>query len=296
MTRGTCLWLGAAAVFAAMGSEPALARRRPNVSIRGDSPAADCRALHITFDGRDAIVRTEERTVTRAEAPTLRVEADPNGGLQVQGWDRDTYSVALCKAAAAGSAAEGRLDQVKLSLTGGVLTVAGSSHDEDLTTFLLIHAPKAAALDMRVKNGPMSLYDTEGKVVGRAENGPVSARGCKGELDLAAENGPVSSEDNTGSLRLRSENGPIDVSLQGDSWIGSGLDAHTENGPLTLRLPEGYKSGVVVEADGGGPFRCHASACTGARRTWSEDHKRIEFGAGPAKVHLSVVNGPVSVD
>lgn len=298
MTRGKFFALGAAAVIAAAAVRPALAHARhsPNVSMRGDGPAADCGALHITFDGRDAVVQSEERTFTRAEAPTLRVRADANGGLQVQGWDRDAYSVSLCKAAAPGSAAETRLPQVKLSLTGGELAVAGASHDEDMTTFLLIRAPKAAALDMHVENGPMSLYRADGKITGRAVNGPVSATGCTGELDLAADNGPVSSEDNSGTLRLRSQNGPIDVSLRGEQWVGSGLDAHTENGPVTLRLPHGYKSGVLVESAGHGPVSCHASVCSEARRTWNDDHKRIEFGSGPTKVRLSVVNGPVSVD
>ena len=32
-----------------------------------------------------------------------------------------------------------------------------------------------------------------------------------------------------------------------------------------------------------------------ARRTWDDDHKRIELGEGPALVRLSTENGPVSV-
>jgi len=216
--------------------------------------------------------------------------------VQVQGWDKDVYSVSLCKAAAPGSDTEKLLPQIKLSLAGGELSVAGPSHDEDVATYLLIRAPKAAALDMHVQNGPMSLYDADGKITGRAVNGPVSAKGCTGDLDLSAENGPVSSEDNGGNLRLRSQNGPIDVSLSGDRWNGSGLEAHTVNGPVTLTLPQGYQSGVVVESDGHGPFSCHASACSEGRKTWSDNGKRVEFGSGPTKVHVSVVNGPVTVD
>jgi len=34
------------------------------------------------------------------EAPTLRVHAETNGGVQLQGWDKDTYSITTCKAAA----------------------------------------------------------------------------------------------------------------------------------------------------------------------------------------------------
>ena len=66
-------------------------------------PAASCSDLHFEFDGRDALTQSEEKTISKAEAPTLRVQAESNGGLQVQGWDQNTYSVTLCKGARSGS-------------------------------------------------------------------------------------------------------------------------------------------------------------------------------------------------
>ena len=61
-------------------------------------------------------------------------------------------------------------------------------------------------------------------------------------------------------------------------------------------MPSSFRSAVVVESEGRGPVSCRAEACRQARRTWDdEDNRRIEFGSGPAVVHLSTVNGPVSV-
>ncbi len=40
---------------------------------------------------------------------------------------------------------------------------------------------------------------------------------------------------------------------------------------------------------------CQASICDNARKTWDDEHRRIEYGAAPAVIHLSTVNGPVSV-
>jgi len=34
----------------------------------------------------------------------------------------------------------------------------------------------------------------------------------------------------------------------------------------------------------------------GPRKTWDDDHKRIEYGSGPAVIRLTTVNGPVTVD
>src|SRR5439155_27073255 len=53
-----------------------------------DWPAASCNDLHIEFDGREAVMQSEEKIITKAEASTLRVQAESNGGVQVQGWDK----------------------------------------------------------------------------------------------------------------------------------------------------------------------------------------------------------------
>src|SRR5262245_24418644 len=62
-------------------------------------PAASCNDLHIEFDGRGGVMQSEEKNISKAEASTLRVQAEHNGGVQVQGWDQGNYSVTLCKAA-----------------------------------------------------------------------------------------------------------------------------------------------------------------------------------------------------
>jgi len=67
-------------------------------------------------------------------------------------------------------------------------------------------------------------------------------------------------------------------------------------GPVELQIPSGYKSGVILESDGHGPFKCHSSVCSEGRKTWDDDRKHIEFGFGPTLVRVSTVNGPVSVD
>lgn len=260
-----------------------------------DAPVASCSDLHIEFDGRDAVVRSEEKTISKTEAPTLRVQAESNGGLQVQGWDNDAYSVTLCKAARPGSDAASTLSQIKLSFANGELGVSGPSSHHQWSAHLLIKAPRAAAMDLNVHNGPMGLFDVEGNLKVHAVNGPITVRGCKGELSLSAQNGPVSLEENSGKLDVKTENGPINIDLGGTTWSGAGLEAHATNGPVTLRVPSGYKSGVILESDGNGPFNCRASVCNEGRKTWDEEHKRVEFGAGPTVVRVSTVNGPVSV-
>jgi hypothetical protein len=86
------------------------------------------------------------------------------------------------------------------------------------------------------------------------------------------------------------------VKLDGGSWVGGSLDAHSHNGPLSVKVPNDYRSGVIVESDGHGPMSCRAEACRQARRPWDDDSpRRIELGSGPTAVRLSTENGPVSV-
>ena len=292
-----CLTFALVTPFTLRVSYTAAASHHHGMSVSGGRhhPITDCSDLHITFDDREAVVRGETRTLTKAEAPVLKVHPHTNGGTQVVGWDQANYSVTACKAVAPGSDAERVLSQITMSIDGGKVSTKGPSDDDEWTVYLLIHAPKSANVDLDTNNGPISLYDVEGKLTAHAHNGPISLRNFSGDADVSAQNGPISVEGSSGNVRIRTENGPITVDLQGTSWNGAGLSADAQNGPVTLRVPSGYQSGFVVESSNHSPMSCRGSVCENARRTWDEDHRRIEYGATPAVLHFSTVNGPISV-
>jgi hypothetical protein len=260
----------------------------------GDGPAADCSDLHIRLNDERPRMESEERTVSKAEAPVLRVREVENGPVQVHGWDKDTYSVTACKAAVGVDAAR-LLSQIKLAVQGGEVSVNGPHDDrEDWTVYLLIRTPRSADIEVTTHNGPVSFYTVDGKITTRATNGPISMKDCSGEADISAENGPISFSGTGGKLRLHTQNGPITVSL-GANWDGSELVADAVNGPLTLRVPSGFRSSFLLESNGHSPVSCHASICSDARKTWDDEHRRIEYGSGPPAIRLSTENGPISV-
>jgi hypothetical protein len=273
----------------------AFSHRHNGHFVHDESPAASCSDFHMEFDGHEAVTQSEEKSISKAEAPTLRVAAASNGGLQVQGWDQNSYSVTLCKAARSGSEADTILSQIQLTFSGGELGVSGPASHEVWSAHLLIKAPRAAAMDLSVHNGPLGLFQVEGNLKVHALNGPITVSGCKGELDVTAQNGPVSLEENSGKLNVRAQNGPITIALNGTAWDGAGLEVQAHNGPVTLHVPSGYQSGVVLESDGHGPFSCPPSVCSEGQKTWDDEHKRVAFGHGPTMVHVSTGNGPVSV-
>jgi hypothetical protein len=279
----------------AMPAAPAWGENWASSSIHwGNGPVTDCADLHIRLDGERPTTESEERTISRAEAAVLRVHEVENGGVQVSGWDKDAYSVTACKAAIGGDAAR-LLSQIKLSVQGGEVSVTGPRGERnDWTVHLLIRTPKSANIEVAAHNGPVSFYSVDGKITTRATNGPISMKDCSGEADISAENGPISFSGTSGKLRLHTQNGPITVSL-GSNWDGSELVADAVNGPLTLRVPSGFRSSFLVESNGNSPVSCHASVCSDARKTWDDEHRRIEYGSGSPVIRLSTENGPISV-
>src|SRR2546429_924858 len=299
MPRRTFFFLISFSALFALGFTSARASRHHhsvNASWGHRQPATNCSDLRIRFDDQDAVVRSEERTLTKAEAPVLQVHPHSNGGVQIVGWDKGTYSVTACKAAAGSSGdAERILSQISMSIENGKISTKGPGDEEAWTIHLLIRAPKSATIDMETMNGPISLHDVDGKLTARVKNGPVSLKNFSGDAEITAVNGPISMDCSNGSVGIHTENGPISAALQGITWSVARLTVDAQHGPLTLMVPTGYQSSFVVESTNYAPVSCKASICDNARKTWDDEHRRIEYGSGPATIRLSTVNGPVSV-
>jgi hypothetical protein len=265
-------------------------------SSHSQGMAADCSDLHTTFDGQPAIVRSEEKSLPVSQTPKLNVHSAPNDGVQIQGWDKDSYSITACKMAEGPeSRAEGIFSQIHVSIANGEVSASGPSEASHWSVFFLIHAPKGGNISLEATNGPLSIYDLDGTLRARATNGPISIKNLTGNADLEATNGPISVSGSSGNMRLRTQNGPISVNVDDSTWKGKGLTADAQNGPVTLHVPSGFQSSFLVESRGHGPVSCSSSICGDARKTWDDDRRRIEFGSSPALIHLSTDNGPVSV-
>src|SRR5258708_352829 len=163
MPRRSFFFLISLSALLALGFTSARANRhRHSVSISDGhkQPATDCSDLRIRFDDRDAVVRSEERTLSKSEAAVLQIQPHSNGGAQVVGWDKETYSVTACKAAAgSGDAAERILSQITMSVGHGQRSTKGPGDEEDWTVYLLIRPPKSASINMVTMKGPLSLVD-----------------------------------------------------------------------------------------------------------------------------------------
>ena len=229
-----------------------------------------------------------------SEAAKLTFKEDHNSGIRVTGWDRNEYSVVACKAATAGSEADAQamLSQIQVQRNGNALSVSGpeNEHNRQWFVILLVKAPRTAALDLDVHNGPMSVSGMNGGGELHAQNGPISLRDSSGNFNVATQNGPISYSGRGGNVKLNAQNGPIQVDVAGEQWTGE-LSGQAVNGPINLMLPTKFSSGVEVENDNA-PMSCDADLCHENVRM---DGHRLTLGGSNTVIRLSTHHGPVTV-
>ena len=265
-------------------------RHYSGLSTNARGTINSCSDLKFNFDDQEARVAEEHLTAPRSAVP-LHVEAARNGGIEVVGWDGADYSIAACKAAATDS----QLKEISVSVKDNNVTADGPG-GSDWTVYLIVKAHKDSNLNINAHNGPIALRRVSGKFDARSVNGPISVEDCSGDIGARTQNGPISMSGRGGNHELETQNGPISVALAGNRWGAGKVNAHTQNGPLSLEVPKEYQSGVRVEMSGHSPVTCHAAQCSKSSRTWDDENRYIEFGDASPAIHMSTVNGPVSVD
>lgn len=267
-----------------------------SMSIDSDSDISSCAGVHVHF-GRLETARAEETlNIPRAQAKGLVLSGSRRGGIAVRGADTSAFTITACKVA--GGETEGEaaalLPKIALRNAGGRISVEGPD-GASWSGFLVVSAPRDADFSIEATNGPVSASSLAGTISIQTANGPVTLNGLSGTLSVDAVNGPVTLKGASGDVRIKASNGPVSVTLSGTRWDGKGLDADAKNGPLTLRLPDGYASSVRVETSSHSPLSCRAAACDNAHREDGNRSRLIEIGGSDAVVRLSSVNGPVSI-
>ena len=288
--RATFSMVGAAILVTALTgydlqAHPHDNHRGFNISMENDDDVVDCSDLVVKNDGHRIPVTRQALNVTGS---SLKVRSDQNGPVHVSASPTGQWVVDACHASVPGSVAG------TVTLVGNELRAGGASGRS--IVYLIVRAPRGASLDVETRNAPLSVKGIHGTLKAHASNGPISVKDSSGTLDVSTTNGPISLTGGSGTVKLIARNGPVSVKLPDGSWNGN-LEAHTENGPMSLKLSRDFRSTVVAESDGHGPVVCRAEGCPDIRR-WSDreyDDHRFQLGSGPAVVRVSTRNGPLTV-
>jgi hypothetical protein len=311
------MMLLASAVSAARDKQHRHGGNNLSIDDNDQAPGDDC-ATHfkISSDDRAVARGEEEHIIDPATFKTLTLEPGHNGGVLLRGWDQPNVKVKICKAGLGYGQpeAEAALKTLRVEVNGGAVRAIepegnnvrnnrrNDDDDEPHHTWVqfIVQVPANISTEMTTWNGPLSIQSVKGTVSARTQNGPISFKHSSGTLTGEAHNGPIEIKDSSGKLTLSAQNGPLDIELANQNWQGAGLDARTHNGPIDLKVPANYQSGIDVQTSGRAPVSCDLKTCEQNKGSWNNDddgEKHIRLGASdqPVLIKMSTENGPVSI-
>lgn len=231
-----------------------------------------------TRNGR--VVHCEVRESRIPARGPVRVETE-NSPVAVRAWEGTDVLVRARIQTRAATEAEARelARQVRIDTEGAIgATGPRTNGNRNWSVAYEIMVPARSDLDLRTENGPVSVERVSGTIQVRAENGPLDLR----ELG--------------GTVNARAENGPVTITLAGRRWNGSGLDVETVNGPVTVRMPQGYAARLEASTVNG-PISAPGTIQRpeGGRRWTPGGRVSTDLNGGGPTIRVATTNGPLSV-
>ena len=244
------------------------------VQRTGDDPCRD-------NGGNDDSFRSCDVREYTLPAGPLTVDAGQNGGIRVEGWDRNEIRVQATVSANARSqdAARQLASEVQVQAGGGRVSATGPSttgNREWWSVSYRINVPRQNDLDLR------------------ANNGGVTIGGVAGTIRFETTNGGVQLSDLGGDVKGATHNGGLKVALNGDRWEGTGLDVQTSNGGVDVAIPDNYNAEFTTRTVNGG-FRSDIPLTVQGELT-ARSGISATLGRGGAPVSVRTTNGGVRVN
>lgn len=224
------------------------------------------------------------RETTVSAASSLNVDAGKNGGIKIEGENRNDILIRACVQTWAKT--EDEANRIAKSIrveTGSNVRADVPSGTENYAVSFEIRVPRTMNLDLKAHNGGISIDSVEGNIRFETQNGGV-------KLDELA-----------GDVRGRTQNGGVKVELDGASWRGNGLDVETTNGGVKISMPQNYAARIETGTINGG-FKSDIPALNlkdddNGENKWNRK-KRIstDLNGGGAPIRIITTNGGVKID
>jgi len=219
----------------------------------------------------------EVREITlKADRDMIRVDGGANGGIEVEGWDKNEIRIRVKVQAWSRDEDDARntVEAIEIS-TGREIRADGPSqrHHDGWSVSYRLMVPKKSNLDLEANNGGLSVSDVEG------------------EIHLDTTNGGLSIANLAGDVRGRTTNGGLHVQLTGKAWKGDGLDVTSTNGGVDLEIPEGYSAELETGTVNGGIDVEFPVTVQG------RINKKLKatLGDGGARIRVRTTNGGVRI-
>jgi hypothetical protein len=275
MLRTVCVTVAAIAVLVAAGS--AQSQRDSTRDAIRDRSRTDALSCTGSYSDSNRARHCEMREDTVSGVNPIDVDAGPNGGIRVRGWDRADVLIRTRVDAYADTDADARriAAAVRVDTGGGRVRADGpdTRRDENWSVSFELNVPRAAILTLNTNNGGISISDFRGTAKFHARNGGLSLYNVGGDL------------------RGETTNGGVNVDVDGDHWEGAGLDVETRNGGNRLNLPKGFSAQLEAGTTHGGITVDFPVTVQGRIRS----HLETTLGAGGPKLRAVTTNGGVTI-
>jgi len=168
----------------------------------------------------------------------LEVNARPNGGIRVEGWDGTEIRVqarVTTRARSDGDAAELAREVEVLSAPGRLSTEGPRTRGRtSWSVSYRIQVPVGTELDLSTTNGG------------------ISVTGVRAAVEVRSTNGGIRLEDVEGSVRARTTNGGVQAFFSPGAALQHDTDLQTTNGAVSLHLPAGVSARIEASTRNGG--------------------------------------------
>ncbi len=218
----------------------------------------------------------EVRELTLDVHGPVALNASPNGGIEVEGWDSgEIYVQAKVQGQARNDeAAYQVVSEVQISM-GEELKASGprSGRGRSWSVSYRAKVPRETDLGLSTTNGSIKIRDVTG------------------QLEMTTVNGGISMAQVAGDVSARAVNGGIKALLGGTAWQGDGLELHTTNGGIEIDLPAEFNAVLEAATTNGGIQTDFPITVTG------RIGKRLNgvLGDGGPTISATTTNGGVKI-
>jgi len=240
----------------------------------------DCRDRHGDWESRARHCEIRELGMKPSKG-ALSVEPGMNGGVEIEGWNRDSIAITarIHVLARTQADADEIARDIKIEAGSGQIRVTGgpsySGRHQNWGVLFIVRVPNRTDLTLSTQNGPLSVSKVTGTMDLETQNGPLSLYGVAGDVHASAQNGPLT------------------VELLGTKWDGVGLDARTQNGPAELQIPDNYNAKIEFGTVNGPMDVAFPMTVTISGRV--KDRISTTLGSGGPPVRVVTTNGPMTV-
>lgn len=219
----------------------------------------------------------EVREITlRAGRDLIAVDGGQNGGIKVEGWNRNEILVRakVTAHARSESTAERLAGEVEIRTDRTIsANVPDTRRKEWVSVSYQVFVPRQSNLSLETHNGGIAIENVAG------------------DLNFDALNGGVNLIDLAGDVRGETTNGGVTVELAGNEWDGEGLDVRTTNGGVKIYVPEDYSADLETSTVNGKVEVDFPVTVRGR----IDSRIATQLGRGGKTIHVKTTNGSVKV-